>query len=264
METIGCSPAWREAVRVAELAAQTDASVLICGETGTGKEVLARFIHCRSRRAGGPFVAVNCGAIPESLLETELFGHEKGAFTGAVGARVGKFEAADGGTVFLDEVGDMSPAMQVKLLRVLQERTFERVGGNRPVRVDVRIIAATNRDLRQLVREGRFRADLFYRISVVPVWLPPLRERPEDIPLLARHFLEKHRARYGKAVTGFTPQAMRRMRSYPWPGNVRELEHAVMRALVLCDGEGVIDIDVHHLMLDWFAPLGVSAEHAAG
>jgi len=248
-EIVGRSPVFAGALRVARLVAPTDATVLIYGETGTGKEVLARHIHQMSRRAGR-FVAINCGAIPESLLETELFGHEKGAFTGAVGARVGKFEAADGGTVFLDEVGDMSPAMQVKLLRVLQERTFERVGSTRPIRVDVRVIAATNKDLRRLVREGRFREDLFYRLSVVPIELPPLRERPEDIPLLAQHFLEKHRARYGKQAEGFTPRAMRRMQRYPWPGNVRELENVVLRCLALLDGATVID--ECHLLLDCF------------
>ncbi len=226
---VGSSPRMQEVLRVASVGA----TVLIYGETGTGKEILARSIHDQSRRAEGPFVAINCGAIPESLLETELFGHEKGAFTSAVGTRIGKFEAADGGTIFLDEVGDMSPAMQVKLLRVLQERTFERVGSNKPIRVDVRVIAATNKDLRQLVREGRFREDLFYRLSVVPVELPALRERQEDIPLLAQHFLEKYRTKYGKQVEGFTPQAMRKMRRYPWPGNVRELEFAVERAVIL-------------------------------
>lgn len=231
---VGSSPRMQEVLRVAAAVAPTDATVLIYGETGTGKEILARSIHDQSRRAEGPFVAINCGAIPETLLETELFGHEKGAFTSATGTRVGKFEAADGGTIFLDEVGDMSPAMQVKLLRVLQERTFERVGSNKPIRVDVRVIAATNKDLRHLVREGRFREDLFYRLSVVPIELPPLRERQEDIPLLAQHFLEKYRTKYGKSVTGFTPQAMRKMRRYPWPGNVRELEFAIERAVILC------------------------------
>jgi DNA-binding NtrC family response regulator len=230
---VGTSPKMQEVLRVAAAVAPTDATVLIYGETGTGKEILARSIHYQSPRAHGPFVAINCGAIPETLLETELFGHEKGAFTSAVGSRVGKFEAADGGTIFLDEVGDMSPAMQVKLLRVLQERTFERVGSNKPVRVDVRVIAATNKDLRQAIRDGRFREDLFYRLSVVPIELPPLRERVEDIPLLAQHFLEKYRQKYGKAVTGFTPQAVRKMRRYSWPGNVRELEFAVERAVIL-------------------------------
>ncbi len=231
---VGTSPKMQEVLRVAAAVAPTDATVLIYGETGTGKEVLARSIHYQSPRARGPFVAINCGAVPETLLETELFGHEKGAFTGAASSRMGKFEAADGGTILLDEVGDMSPAMQVKLLRVLQERTIERVGSNKPVRVDVRVIAATNKDLRQAIRDGRFREDLFYRLSVVPIELPPLRERVEDIPLLAQHFLEKYRQKYGKAVTGFTAQAVRKMRRYSWPGNVRELEFAVERAVILC------------------------------
>lgn len=230
---IGTSPKMQEVLRIAAAVAPTDATVLLYGETGTGKEVLARSIHYQSDRADGPFVAINCGAIPETLLETELFGHEKGAFTSAVGSRVGKFEAAEGGTIFLDEIGDMSAGMQVKLLRVLQERSFERVGGNKLVRVNVRVIAATNKDLRQAIRNGAFREDLFYRLSVVPIDLPPLRDRPDDIPMLAQHFLEKYRERYRKQIQGFTAQAVRKMRRYAWPGNVRELEFAVERAVIL-------------------------------
>ncbi|MDR5684216.1 MAG: sigma-54 dependent transcriptional regulator [Armatimonadota bacterium] len=230
---IGTSPKMQEVLRVAAAVAPTDATVLLYGETGTGKEVLARSIHYQSHRAEGPFVPINCGAIPETLLETELFGHEKGAFTSAVGSRMGKFEAADGGTIFLDEIGDMSAAMQVKLLRVLQERAFERVGGNRVIRVDVRVIAATNKDLRQAIRNGAFREDLFYRLSVVPIELPPLRDRPDDIPVLAQHFLEKYRERYRKPIQGFSAQAVRKLRRYTWPGNVRELEFAVERAVIL-------------------------------
>jgi len=241
---VGTSPKMQEALRIAAAVASTDATVLIYGETGTGKEVLARSIHYQSHRAQGPFVAINCGAIPETLLETELFGHEKGAYTGAVQTRIGKFEAADGGTVFLDEVGDMSPAMQVKLLRVLQERTIERVGGNRPIKVDVRVIAATNRDLRQAIREGNFREDLFYRLSVIPIVLPPLRERVEDIPILAQHFLERYRERYRKNIRGFTPQAQRKLRRYAWPGNVRELEFCIERAVILCTGEEITAQDL--------------------
>ncbi|MCS7173417.1 MAG: sigma-54 dependent transcriptional regulator [Armatimonadetes bacterium] len=241
---VGTSPKMREALRIAAAVASTDATVLIYGETGTGKEVLARSIHYQSHRAQGPFVAINCGAIPETLLETELFGHEKGAYTGAIQSRVGKFEAASGGTIFLDEVGDMSPAMQVKLLRVLQERTIERVGGNRPIKVDVRVIAATNRDLRQAIREGSFREDLFYRLSVIPIHLPPLRERLEDIPILAQHFLERYRERYRKNVRGFSPQAQRKLRRYPWPGNVRELEFCIERAVILCTGEEITAQDL--------------------
>jgi len=241
---IGTSPKMQEALRIAAAVAPTDATVLIYGETGTGKEILARSIHYQSHRAQGPFVAINCGAIPETLLETELFGHEKGAFTSAVTSRIGKFEAADGGTIFLDEVGDMSPAMQVKLLRVLQDRSFERVGGVRPIKVNVRVIAATNRDLRAAIREGSFREDLFYRLSVVPIHLPPLRERPEDIPILAQHFLERHRERYRKNIRAFTPQAMRKLRRHVWPGNVRELEYAIERAVILAQGEEITAQDL--------------------
>ncbi len=241
---VGTSPKMQEVLRIAAAVAPTDATVLIYGETGTGKEILARSIHYQSHRAQGPFVAINCGAIPETLLETELFGHEKGAYTGAVTSRVGKFEAASGGTIFLDEVGDMSPAMQVKLLRVLQEKTIERVGGTRPIKVDVRVIAATNRDLRQAIREGSFREDLFYRLSVVPIHLPPLRERPEDIPILAQHFLERACARYRKTIRGFTPQAQRKLRRYSWPGNVRELEFCIERAVILCTGEEITAQDL--------------------
>ena len=241
---IGTSPKMQEALRIAAAVAPTDATVLIYGETGTGKEILARSIHYQSHRAQGPFVAINCGAIPETLLETELFGHEKGAFTGAHTSRIGKFEAADGGTVFLDEVGDMSQAMQVKLLRVLQEKAIERVGGVRPIKVNVRVIAATNRDLRAAIREGSFREDLFYRLSVVPIHLPPLRERPEDIPILAQHFLERFNERYRKRIRGFTPQAIRKLRRHLWPGNVRELEYAIERAVILAQGEEITAQDL--------------------
>jgi len=241
---IGTSPKMQEALRIAAAVAPTDATVLIYGETGTGKEILARSIHYQSHRAQGPFVAINCGAIPETLLETELFGHEKGAFTGAHTSRIGKFEAADGGTVFLDEVGDMSQAMQVKLLRVLQEKTIERVGSSRPIKVNVRVIAATNRDLRAAIREGSFREDLFYRLSVVPIHLPPLRERPEDIPILAQHFLERFNERYRKRIRGFTPQAIRKLRRHLWPGNVRELEYAIERAVILAQGEEITAQDL--------------------
>lgn len=241
---IGTSPKMQEALRIAAAVAPTDATVLIYGETGTGKEILARSIHYQSHRAQGPFVAINCGSIPETLLETELFGHEKGAFTGAHTSRIGKFEAADGGTIFLDEVGDMSPAMQVKLLRVLQEKTIERVGGVRPVKVNVRVIAATNRDLRAAIREGSFREDLFYRLNVVPIHLPPLRERPEDIPILAQHFLERFKERYRKNIRAITPQAIRKLRRHLWPGNVRELEYAIERAVILAQGEEITAQDL--------------------
>ncbi|MCS7235360.1 MAG: sigma 54-interacting transcriptional regulator [Armatimonadota bacterium] len=241
---VGNSPAMHEVLRVASIVAPTDATVLLTGESGTGKELVARSIHLQSRRASGPLVVLHCGAVPETLLETELFGHEKGAYTHAVGARPGKFEQAHGGTLFLDEVGDMSPRMQVKLLRVLQERVVERVGGNRPIRVDCRIVAATNRDLRQMVREGTFREDLYYRLNVVSLHLPPLRERLEDLPLLVDFFLQKYRRQTGKPVRGFTEAALHRLRQHPWPGNVRELEATVHRAVILAQGEWVDAPDV--------------------
>jgi two-component system response regulator AtoC len=244
---IGKSPKMQEVLKIASTVAPTDATVLIYGETGTGKELLARSIHYQSPRANGPFVVMNCGAIPETLLETELFGHEKGAFTNALTARAGKFERAEGGTIFLDEIGDMSLAMQVKLLRVLQEKTIERVGGSRPIRVNVRIIAATHKDLKAAIREGKFREDLYYRLAVVPLELPPLRERREDIPALAQYFLKKYREQLGKDVRNISPLAMRKLRSYHWPGNVRELEYCIERAVILANGP---TIGVEELWLD--------------
>jgi transcriptional regulator with PAS, ATPase and Fis domain len=211
--------------------AHTNTTVLIEGETGTGKEQVARAIHYASGRREGPLVAVNCAALPETLLESELFGHEKGAFTSAVGQRLGRFEMANGGTLFLDEVGDVPPTMQAKLLRVLQERRFERVGGMESIEVDVRVIAATNRSLLQLVTQGKFREDLYYRLNVVKIDLPPLRERLEDIPLLATHFAEKY-APPGEAPKQIAPQAMEMLLSYHWPGNIRQLENAIERACV--------------------------------
>ncbi len=211
--------------------AQTAATVLINGETGTGKEVVARAIHFASHVRHGPLIAVNCAALPENLLESELFGHEKGAFTSAVGLRHGRFELADGGTIFLDEVGDIPASMQAKLLRVLQERKFERVGGTETIEVDVRVVAATNRSLLRLVKEGKFREDLYYRLNVVKIELPPLRDRPEDIPLLAHHFTEKY-ARPGDSPKQLAPQTMDTLLNHPWPGNIRELENAIERACV--------------------------------
>ncbi len=234
---VGSSPKMADALKLAATVAPTDATVLIYGETGTGKELLARSIHSQSRRANGPFVVVNCGAIPETLLETELFGHEKGAFTSAVTSRIGRFERASGGTIFLDEIGDMSTAMQVKLLRVLQERVVERVGGSKPIDVDARVIAATNKDLRKSIASGQFRDDLYYRLSVVPIEIPPLRERKEDIPTLAYHFLNKYAVAFGKRIRGFTPMAMKQLRSHSWPGNVRELEYTIQRMAILATGE---------------------------
>jgi DNA-binding NtrC family response regulator len=211
--------------------AQTSTTVLIEGETGTGKEQVALAIHSATQARSGPFIAVNCAALPESLLESELFGHEKGAFTSAMSQRQGRFELADGGTIFLDEVGDIPAAMQAKLLRVLQERRFERVGGTESIEVDVRVIGATNRSLQTLMQDGKFREDLYYRLHVVKIELPPLRERPEDIPLLAAHFAQKY-SRPGEGTKQLTPQAMDAMLKYAWPGNIRELENAIERACV--------------------------------
>lgn len=223
--------------------AQADTTVLIEGETGTGKEMVARAVHSAASHRSGPFVAVNCAAMPETLLESELFGHEKGAFTNAISQRKGRFELAHGGTIFLDEIGDVPPAMQVKLLRVLQERTFERLGAIEPIHVDVRIVAATNRPLGQLVASGKFREDLYYRLNVVKVALPPLRERREDIPLLARHFALKY-APCGTPGKGFDAATMEALVRHAWPGNVRELENAIERACVVSRGPSILVADL--------------------
>jgi transcriptional regulator with GAF, ATPase, and Fis domain len=219
------------------MVAPTDVTVAIYGESGTGKELVARTIHNLSHRYERPFVVVNCGAIPESLLEDELFGHVKGAFTDASKDREGLFAAADGGTLFLDEIGEMPPALQVKLLRVLQSQEFRRIGDDRDMRVDVRLITATNRDLEKAVTSGVFRQDLYYRINVFPLTIPPLRDRPDDIPLLAHHFLLKHRDKVGKKAEGFSALAMEKFMAYHWPGNVRELENKVHHALVIAQNE---------------------------
>jgi transcriptional regulator with GAF, ATPase, and Fis domain len=230
---LGRSGAIRDVCRMVDLLAGTDTTALIMGETGTGKEVVAQAIHRQSARASEPFLAVNCGALTESLLESELFGHEKGAFTGAISRRRGAFELAHGGTLLLDEIGEIPPAMQVKLLRVLQEREFLRVGGERPITVDVRVIAATNQPLERCVADGRFRQDLYFRLKVVPVTVPPLRERRDDIPLLAEHFLREYAGRLKRRVTAIGPDAMTALLDYAWPGNVRELRHAIERAVLL-------------------------------
>lgn len=219
--------------------AVTDSTILILGESGTGKELVAKALHYNSLRSQNPFVPVNCGAIPEELLESELFGHEKGAFTGAFRTRIGRFELAHGGSIFLDEISEMSPNLQVKLLRVIQEREFERVGGIKPIKADVRIIAATNRNLEDEVAQGRFREDLYYRLNVIPVHLPPLRERSEDIPVLIRHFLARFQEQRPSPVKDFNKKTVACLMRYPWPGNVRELENLVERMLVLCDGPEV-------------------------
>ena len=236
---IGSSPPMQRVFETVLQVAGARASVLITGESGTGKELVAAALHEHSPRAGRPFVKLHCAALAESLLESELFGHEKGAFTGAVARRDGRFQQADGGTLFLDEIGEISPAIQVKLLRFLQEREFERVGGNETIKVDVRIVAATNRDLLQRVKDGHFREDLYYRLNVVTIEMPPLRARPTDIPLLAAYFLRKAADDNGKTVRGFTDEALDRMVRHGWPGNVRELENAVERAVVVCRGEEV-------------------------
>lgn len=220
-------------IELIKVVAKSNATVLITGESGTGKELVARAIHSQSHRQSKPFVAVSCAALPESLLESELFGHEKGSFTGAYARKKGKFEFANGGTLFLDEVGEMSANIQVHLLRVLEEKEFSRVGGNEPIKVDVRVVSATNKDLRKAIEKGEFREDLYYRLNVVPIELPPLRERKEDIPLLARHFLNKFALENKKEVSEFSPEATEFLLGYDWPGNVRELENAIERAAIL-------------------------------
>ena len=236
---IGSSEGIQKVCSLIEKVAETDSTILILGESGTGKELVARTIHYNSPRKNKPLIPINCGAIPETMLESELFGHEKGAFTGASATRIGRFELADGGTIFLDEIGDMSPTLQVKLLRVLQQREFERVGGVRTIKVDVRIIAATNIDLEHAVHEGKFREDLYYRLNVIPVVIPPLRERADDIPLLMDHFLSHFNKSKKRDIKGFSPAAMDILISYPWPGNIRELENLVERLIIL-KGNGTI------------------------
>jgi DNA-binding NtrC family response regulator len=233
---IGRSRSMEEVIRRAELVAETKSTVLITGETGTGKELVARAIHDRSAQRDMPLIKVNCAAIPETLLESELFGHVRGAFTGATTTKKGKFALADGGTIFLDEIGTMSPALQSKLLRVLQEREFEPLGSERSERVDLRVIAATNRDLRQMVADAKFQEDLFYRLNVIPIEIPPLRERREDIPALVEHFIQKHAQRVGRRIERLEESVMTGLQQYDWPGNVRELENTIERAVVLSTG----------------------------
>jgi two-component system response regulator AtoC len=230
---IAKSSKMQRVIEVIKIVAKSNATVLITGESGTGKELVARAIHSQSHRRNKPFVAVSCAALPESLLESELFGHEKGSFTGAYAQKKGKFEFANGGTLFLDEVGEMSANIQVHLLRVLEEKEFTRVGGNEPSRVDVRVISATNKDLRKAIEKQEFREDLYYRLNVVNIELPPLRERKEDVPLLTEHFLYKFAMENQKEITGFSPEAMELVLDYDWPGNVRELENAIERAVIL-------------------------------
>jgi transcriptional regulator with GAF, ATPase, and Fis domain len=233
---VGQSQALAEVIEKVKLVASTDSSVLILGETGTGKELVARAVHSNSERRNRPLVKVNCAALPAGLIESELFGHEKGAFTGATDRRIGRFELAHGGTIFLDEIGEMPPDLQVKLLRVLQEHEFERVGGSNLIKVDVRVIAATNRDLLRSVSEGMFRQDLYYRLNVFPVQLPPLRDRREDIPPLVHYFVRRFSLKIGRKITRIQRETMERLVSYAWPGNVRELENVIERSVILSRG----------------------------
>ncbi len=261
-DLIGSGASMREVYRRIEKVAATDISVLISGETGTGKEVVAREIHRRSPRAEGAFVAVNCGAIPETLLESELFGHVKGAFTGAIANRLGKFQAAHGGTLFLDEIGDMPLALQVKILRALQDRAVTKVGDARPEPVDIRVVAATNRVLEDEIKKGTFREDLYYRLNVVAIGLPPLRDRGDDLVVIARYFLQKYSKEFGVRVRGFTPSALVAMRKYGWPGNIRELENRVKKAVVLADRALVSaeDLDLRPEILEPILPLAQAKE----
>jgi DNA-binding NtrC family response regulator len=239
---IGDAENMQDVFRLVEKIANTDSTVLIYGESGTGKELIARAIHFNSDRRERPLIPVNCGAIPEELLESELFGHEQGAFTGATRTRIGRFELGNGGTIFLDEIGDMSPALQVKVLRVLQEHEFERVGGMKTIKVDIRVIAATNKDLEKNVSDGIFREDLFYRLNVIPIQLPPLRQRKTDLPLLVNHFTQMYNTKNKHNITGVSPESIELLQTYDWPGNVRELENMIERIVIL-KGEGVVEPD---------------------
>jgi two-component system response regulator HydG len=262
-EIVGSSPTWRRVVDVATQAAPSLATVLVLGESGTGKELLARYIHDKSARAARPFVAVNCAAIPETILESELFGHERGAFTGAVAKKEGRFAKASAGTLFLDEIGELSPAVQVKLLRVLQEGEYEPLGGN-TVKSDVRIVAATNRDLRAEVQAGRFREDLYYRLNVIAITAPPLRARREDVPLLVDHFLGLYCAKNGRPRLKPTRGALERMLDYPWPGNVRELENVIERAVVLSRSDSLTEQDLPEAVTEAAAPEPTKLTFAIG
>ncbi|HMA67710.1 MAG TPA: sigma-54 dependent transcriptional regulator, partial [Desulfosalsimonadaceae bacterium] len=251
---VGKSHAMQEVFNSIRLAAKSDATILIQGESGTGKELVASAIHYNSERGQGPIVTVNCSALTESLLESELFGHARGAFTGAHKDRIGRFEAADGGSMFLDEIGDISPFIQLKLLRAIQEKQVERVGESRKRNVDIRIIAATHKDLYKLVQDGSFREDLYYRLKVFPIFLPPLRSRREDIPLLIRHFIGKFNRKTGKQIQDLSPDAKRIMMDYNWPGNVRELENAMEHAFVLAGGDqiGIFDLPVEIRQMEYY------------
>jgi two-component system response regulator HydG len=247
---VGRDPRMQTVFRLIEDIAPTDATVLIQGESGTGKEMVARAIHQLSHRKDKPFVVIDCSAYPATLLESELFGHEKGAFTGATRQKIGRFEKANGGTVFLDEIGEIPPSAQIKLLRVLQTQSFERLGGEKTLTVHVHFLAATNKDLLQEVKAGRFREDLYYRLNVIPLQLPPLRERPNDIPLLARHFLRLFSEEQHKPIHDFSSEALRLILNYPWPGNVRELENSVEHAIVLAKGNQVEAVDLPPVLFE--------------
>src|SRR5580693_2688582 len=255
-DMIAESPEMKQVFRLGQRAAQSDIPILIEGESGAGKELIARAIQGTSERAGKPFVTVNCGAIPENLIESILFGHEKGSFTGASDKHLGKFQEADGGTLFLDEIGELRIDMQVKLLRALQEGEVDPIGSKRPTKVDVRIISATNRDLAELTREGQFREDLYYRLNVFPVFIPPLRQRREDVPALARFFIARFAAEESKPVAGLTPEATDLIENFDWPGNVRQLENTIFRAVVLCDGTTLDVCDFPQIA----AAMGVDAQ----
>src|SRR5437667_556152 len=252
-QVIGNSPALEEVLEQVERVAPTDSTVLIQGETGTGKELIAHAIHNISSRCGRPFVRLNCAAIPLDLLESELFGHEKGAFTGAIAQKIGRFELADKGTLFLDEVGDIPPALQPKLLRVLQEQEFERLGSTRTHKVDVRLVAATHRDLTDMVKRGQFRSDLYYRLNVFPILLPALRERREDIPALVTHFVRLFSRRMGKQVDSISPETMAAFQWYSWPGNIRELQNLVERAVIVTR-DGVLPNPLHKKQTEVMRP----------
>jgi transcriptional regulator with GAF, ATPase, and Fis domain len=236
-EIVGESPALQSVLAHVVKVARTDSTVLVAGETGTGKELIARAIHRRSQRAARAFVSVNCAAIPPSLIASELFGHEKGAFTGAIQRRLGRFELAEGGTIFLDEIGELPLETQIALLRVLQEREFERVGGAKVIRTNVRVIAATNRDLQSSIDAGTFRSDLYYRLNVFPIEVPPLRKRREDIPLLVEYFIDRYATKAGKKIRGISRATLDRLKSYSWPGNIRELQNVIERSVILCETE---------------------------
>jgi transcriptional regulator with GAF, ATPase, and Fis domain len=255
-EIVGASDTLQTVLSRITKVAPTESTVLITGETGTGKELVARAIHKHSLRSSRAFVSVNCAAIPQSLIASELFGHEKGAFTGALQRRLGRFELAEGGTLFLDEVGELPAETQVALLRVLQEREFERIGGTRPIQADVRVIAATNRDLNVLSAQGGFRSDLFYRLNVFPIEIPPLRDRKEDIPMLVEYFIERYASKAGKRIRNVSKESVELLRSYPWPGNIRELQNVIERSVILGEGE---TFSVDESWLPATPPAGVPA-----